>query len=520
MTSYPPQFDELYVVSDLHMGGERTEGRNFQMFDRGERLAAFVHLLAGREETADIALVLNGDIVDTLAERSVGGYVCLDARTALDTVKRICSDPSFAPVWGALAAFVQTPRRHLVFVVGNHDVELSLPIVEHWIGDCLSGGRTDARPRIHFSTHGAGFACQVGGARVFCTHGNEVDEWNWVDHRALGQLANAMNAGRGVPASEWTPNAGTRLVVDVMNIVKERYPFVDVLKPEVAAVAAILLVLDGETFRRINLTDALPVLHDKIRGGLVTKHLLSAEASSLSSAPSGALAEETARVLLGPGLLDAVRERRQPSEREMLLTAGVAVAEGRRATDSITDGGTTETLGGWDLFAGWVGLVRREEALRRALADWLKNDATFDVGEKDDLFVQMSQRVSNEVDFVVTGHTHLTRAIRLGAQRYYYNCGTWARLLRLPMQAVRDQSVFEQKVWPILNARSMSSLDDARVPGPDGDVPLLWDRTNAVRIAARDGVVTGDLLRVSDGPNSAVELQPEPDAEPFRVPIP
>ena len=37
--------------------------------------------------------------------------------------------------------------------------------------------------------------------------------------------------------SEWGPNAGTKMVKDVMNEVKRRYAWIDLLKPETQAAA-------------------------------------------------------------------------------------------------------------------------------------------------------------------------------------------------------------------------------------------------------------------------------------------
>src|SRR5262249_8290911 len=162
-------------ISDIHMGGERSAGRNFQIFNRGERLARFIRSLNVRRPQDEVALVLNGDIIDSLAEDSVPGYVALDVDTALFMMERIYADPSFAPVWDALAEFVRTAKRHLVIVVGNHDVELALTPVQASIERRLAGGDVQATSRIVFSTHGGGFGCTVGHKRVFCTHGNEVD---------------------------------------------------------------------------------------------------------------------------------------------------------------------------------------------------------------------------------------------------------------------------------------------------------------------------------------------------------
>jgi hypothetical protein len=57
-------FDELYAISDLHMGGRP----GFQIFRQGPRLAELINYLTLRESDLQIALCINGDTVDFLAE--------------------------------------------------------------------------------------------------------------------------------------------------------------------------------------------------------------------------------------------------------------------------------------------------------------------------------------------------------------------------------------------------------------------------------------------------------------------
>ena len=512
-----PTYGELYVVSDIHLGGQRDAKLNFQIFNRGDRLGGLFRYIAKRRVKDDVALVLNGDIIDSLAEDDVPGYVALDNGTVMRMMDRIYNDESFRPVWQGLEELIRTAKRHLVFVVGNHDIELTLPVVEESIRRRLAEGDSDAQSRIHFATHGSGFACRVGEARIFCTHGNEVDEWNWVDYNSLGQLANAINSGRRVDSAKWKPNAGTRLVVDVMNNVKRRYPFVDVLKPEVAAVASIMLALDKDAFKQIDFSDAFPVLRDRVRGGLVTNRLLSADAKDFSQVPIEAVAEEVTAQLLGPSFQEAVQPKQKfthsASEEELLLSVEHAVAKGVNPTTAIGDSSAPETLGVWDVVSSWVGLVPKVEGLRRALKDWLERDRTFDAtNADDDLYRAMQERVGHEVDFVVTGHTHKPRALPLNGGRHYYNCGTWIRTLRLTAEVLDDPEAFERIVWPALNSGRMDDLDNAEIPGPDGSmVSLVMDRTNAVRITAEGTSAKGDLLRVTDGAAKGtvvVELEP------------
>jgi UDP-2,3-diacylglucosamine pyrophosphatase LpxH len=511
MNDYPPAFDELYVVSDIHMGGKP----GFQIFNRGRRLAAFIDRVASERKEADVALVLNGDIVDSLAEPNITGYVALDGDSAVGMMARIAQEPAFAPVWDALAAFVKQDRRHLVLVVGNHDIELALPIVEEWIRRRLAEGNLAAQSRITFATHGGGFACRVGAARIFCTHGNEIDEWNLVDYSLLGQLANAINAGRGADPGKWQPNAGTRLVKDVMNFVKSDYPFVDLLKPETAAVASVLMAIDKSTFKKIDLSDAFPILRDKVKGALVVKNLLGAEAASFEGVDRHQLAETMAAEVLGPRLREAVLASRAEvggaDENALLLAAGRLVAKHQRASDLLVAVDTLETLGGWDLVAGWMGVVDKVEALRRALADWIAKDSTYDPSSPDDLtYTRIRERVADSVDVVITGHTHLARALPLGGRRWYFNCGTWIRLLRLTTEALAED-IFKSRVWPEITKRVITDLDASRIPGPGGaEVSLVFDRTNATHVWSQGSLVSAELLRVTgveDG--TTLRLAPE-----------
>src|SRR4051794_3053757 len=94
--------DELYSVSDLHLGG----APGGQIFNQGPRLAGLIDYLQKRPKGRQVALVLNGDICDFLAE---DGVAYLSPDRAVGMLERIIADPAFAPVWQALARFVKTP---------------------------------------------------------------------------------------------------------------------------------------------------------------------------------------------------------------------------------------------------------------------------------------------------------------------------------------------------------------------------------------------------------------------------
>ena len=149
----------------------------------------------------------------------------------------------------------------------------------------------------------------------------------------------------------------------------------------------------------------------------------------------------------------------------------------------------------------------------------MSGDKTYDPGNSADiLFNQMADRVNDSVDFTITGHTHLARALQFKRGGYYFNCGTWIRLLRLTSEVLDSKDSFETAVWPVLNARRMDALDTALIPGPGGVVPLVFDRANAVRISSSPTATTGTLLRVEGSTRSTVTFNTEPGTQPAVKP--
>lgn len=476
-----PQHDELHVVSDLHVGG----APGFQVMCHGARLAGYIRWVAAQRPEGRVALVLNGDIIDSLAE-DISGYVAV--HDAVPMLRRMFAYEAFRDIWSALAEFVKQPNRTLVVVIGNHDIELAFPPVQREILARLAGDDLEARARIEFSTMGAGYACHVGTARVFCTHGNEVDAWNFVRYEDLSRAARRLNASRALETSEWQPNAGTRMVKDVMNDVKRKYAWIDLLKPEEQAAVGVLLVLDPSQVTRIN--RLLPAVGTKLRtGGQVDQRLSAGDFAAVAPEAAATRVDQ----LLGPNLAAGVHSGGASGSAEgdaMLLEAERTYAE--RAREPLAPDGTLGTGGLiWDRLTGWIRGVGRDEALRRALKDWLEDDRTFDHDVRDDTFKAVTASVGREVDVIVTGHTHLERAIDMGSGRAYFNTGTWIRLLRITGPMLENTQSFAP-VYEVLMSGTMKAIDSASIGGQ----PFVLDRTSAVGLRATNDGVTGALVHV------------------------
>jgi UDP-2,3-diacylglucosamine pyrophosphatase LpxH len=492
-----PHYDELHVVSDLHMGGPP----GFQILREGKRLGGFIDWVGKQRPQGRVALVLNGDVIDSLAE-DIGGYVAVADAVAM--VERIFAYDTFKPVWDALAAFVAKPLRTLVIVIGNHDIELAFPPVQRAILARLAGDNLEARARIEFSTMGAGYPCLVGDASVFCTHGNEVDPWNYNRYEDLSRAARRLNAGRTLDPSEWQPNAGTKMVKDVMNQVKRKYAWIDLLKPEAQAAVGVLLVLDPAQVSKIN--RLIPIIGEKARGDQQVDQRLSADGFS-PSAPAAAAAPH-ADQLLGPNLTQGMKAG--PTVGVMGSDQLLLQVEKSYQTRGTGMNGGDDTLGTgqlvWDRLTGWITGMGKDEALRRALKDWLSGDKTFQVDAPDDTYKAVIENTGAAIDFIVTGHTHLERAISRGGGRYYFNTGTWIRLLRFDDTVLANAASF-QPVYKVLTDGTMKAIDEASFGGK----PFVMDQSSAVRIRADNTGTIGELVHVTgDGTQSM------PVGAPFR----
>lgn len=394
---YPQRYDEVFVISDLHFGGDARQS----MFRNATRLCRFVdHLRTNLRDTARIALVLNGDTFDFFIDPGAKYFDPSGAvRKLRAIVDRVHDDPdlSIASVWDALRAFVSTKNRELVFVLGNHDVELALPTVQSEIARDLCEDDA-ARGRLHFATDGLGFACDVHGANVLCVHGHEADDWNRVvPGELLEQLAAVRNGHHPPP---WIPNPGAQLVVDVLNDEAPQFPFLRVLLPP------------GNHFVEFMKHQHRGVLSTiwRSRGPLARRLAISLRRKS-AYLGDGHEAESTFvdddATQTTAALLESV---------EQMYQAGVrpetCVIDPHAMLHS-TDDSAAPAL--------------------EALAAYSDGDRDRALDGSDPTFEHLGQRLAPNVHFRIAGHTHFarTRAYKAGPA-YYFNSGTWVTTMHVP----------------------------------------------------------------------------------------
>ena len=485
-TSAARQFDELYAVSDLHLGGPP----GFQIFDAGPTFARVVDHVRTRANSARVvALLVNGDLVDFLAERPITHF---DPIGALDKLERIAADAAFAPVWQALTRFVDTDNCHLVINLGNHDLELALPWMRERLLDMLSQDSVKARGQITLAFDGAGFRCRVGGAEVLAVHGNEVDIWNVADYESIRRIGRDLT--QGVPVQPWIPNAGSRLVVEVMNDVKARFPFVDLLKPEIGAVIpAILAVAPDQRDKVDGISGTIGrLLVDKVRravgllGEEETAGAAALAAGQVSYVPPVARPVlDSGEVVPFIGVSDAVGLLDQAEKRFNENASPLSLIDADNRGDY---------LGGRGAFVRWIRGGEPSEVLREAL-ERLGKDRSFDYTQEDAQFQALDTQVGN-VDFLLAGHTHLERVIpRKRGRGTYFNSGTWVRLIQLADATLANAPAFAG-VFAAFKAGTMQALD--AMPG------LVLRRPAIVAIWTDQGRVSAELRHAGITPAEPV----------------
>jgi UDP-2,3-diacylglucosamine pyrophosphatase LpxH len=200
---------KIFIISDLHLGG-RPHPKNgtengiasplgSQICHAYAELTQFIDWVASQGSgDVPVELVINGDIVDFLMED--------DYQDELDTVPWL---PDEARVLEKLKLIIERTRETnqrgpfeamadllaqgqlLTFILGNHDVELSLPAVRRYLEEDVF--RSGSSGRFRFIYDGEAY---VRGD-LLIEHGNRYDPWNVIDHSALRQERSMLSRGLG-----------------------------------------------------------------------------------------------------------------------------------------------------------------------------------------------------------------------------------------------------------------------------------------------------------------------------------
>ena len=400
--------------------------------------------------------------MDFLAEEEFAPFTIQDA-VAGQKLERIMQRTD--EVWRSLQLFAASGSK-LVLLLGNHDVELSLPSPRRLLLECLGPGR------IEFIYDNQAF---VDGP-VIIEHGNRYDSWNVISHDALREVRSALSRGEAPPAFE-SP-AGSLMVVNIMNGIKARFPFVDLLKPEDAGLLPLLAVLDPPSMNEA--TKAI---------GLWRKQ------SQVEFDEDGTPVD----------LANIATVTRQDDEL-------IELAMKLYGEDQGNIGFTDEAKNLYDI---WqlahsrndkdVQLGKLYVALRaRAQSTW----QTLDVNREAEQYLNPARAAAQRgFKVVIFGHTHLAKRVPLnGGASVYLNSGTWADLMRVPEAVLRgDETAGKQQLEQFL-----SDLADNQLQNWRRQVPTF------VRIDFDSHGLVGADVYFFDG---ADQIEPVPDGRLTRLSV-
>lgn len=433
----------IIVISDLHMGGSppghpTAADLGTSICSSYKRLTSFIEWVASRGGDTPIELVLAGDVVDFLADDTLEDgrsysevWTTCESRAIkkLDRIVQRSRENSDKGPFDALHDLVKNGNR-LVILIGNHDVELSLPGVRRHLREYVApvGG-------ADFEYIFDGEAYTIGDLLI--EHGNRYDRFNQIDHSSLRHERSLIS--RGILTETMTVGTelfqappGTLLVIHLMNKLKTKYRFVDLLKPETEAVIPLLLFLEPSCKP---LLEAILKLYPAFRSlpsrGLkspvLTKRAGDTKSRVKPNASSTPTVDELLRKMLGPDSAEFIEQDYDDDSGNMSSSRSTKSAVGR-----VLDGLADFRFNMSTIMSAIPNT--RFHLLRRILLRAL-NENCFDSSVEAAQYHDAAEELSRHDRFstVVFGHTHLPKKVPLhGGRATYYNCGTWADIIRLP----------------------------------------------------------------------------------------
>jgi UDP-2,3-diacylglucosamine pyrophosphatase LpxH len=461
---------KIFIISDLHLGG-RPHPKNgiengaasplgSQICHAYAELTQFIDWVADQgADAAAVELVINGDIVDFLMEDDYQDdpdavpWLPDEARVLakLELIIKRTRETNQRGPFEAMADLLARGQL-LTFILGNHDVELSLPAVRRYLEEDVF--RIGSSGRFRFIYDGEAY---VRGD-LLIEHGNRYDPWNVIDHSALRQERSMLSRGLGKQMCErenghFLPPPGSVLVTKVINQVKKKYRFVDLLKPESHVVCAILLAI-------------MPKLNP------VVSAILSW--NKRKNKPSAGTSQPRHN-----GQLGATSE-----EGDLTLEMSLEHAFGNEATifeiNPVNSGSELSASDVWEdikLFSNNFSECITDKAslladsvadqklkpLHLALRKW-RNENSISTTWEDSDYCGAVINIGNVgiFNYVVFGHTHLPKHMKIPCKEReitYFNTGTWADTMYIPAEVFADSAINDGALQSFVDALKKNQLD-------------------------------------------------------------
>ena len=203
------------VVSDLHLGkGKNLESggiNSLEEFYYGEKLVEFIqYYSSGAYRDYEVELIINGDFLNFLQVDYKGHFLTVLTETiCLSILNSIIN--GHKNVFRALTAFAGKPGNSVTYVIGNHDQAMLWPACREALNVAIS---TKIRYKniVYF----------FDGVHI--EHGHMHEAANRLDPRRFFLKKNLAEPILNLPF-------GSLFFVEMVLKIKEKYPFVDKIRP-------------------------------------------------------------------------------------------------------------------------------------------------------------------------------------------------------------------------------------------------------------------------------------------------
>jgi len=209
------------VVSDLHLGtgverGKRNAYEDFYEDDRFTELLDHYDRVAGEQN--EVELILNGDIFDLLKVKWNGHWPTEITEEIATEKLRLCLE-GHPRVVLALRSFLSRPNRRLVYLPGNHDLDMLFEAPQALFCRYVAPG--DRAQRVKFITNSDTYYLPEG---IQIRHGHQLERI----HRI--QYSKPFRVGRDGTRVLDIPY-GSLWILEIMNPLKEARASIDRILP-------------------------------------------------------------------------------------------------------------------------------------------------------------------------------------------------------------------------------------------------------------------------------------------------
>jgi UDP-2,3-diacylglucosamine pyrophosphatase LpxH len=170
------------VVSDLHLGTGSARGRfnPLEDFHEDDRFAELLdHYTSGSYRDHEVELVLAGDVFDLL-KVPLDGTVPAEVTEEMAARKVLLCLEGHPVLCDAIVRFLERSANRIVYIPGNHDIEMLLPLVqETFLERCAPG---DLAERVTFLTRSDTYYLPEG---IQIRHGHQLEAVNHFDYDNL-----------------------------------------------------------------------------------------------------------------------------------------------------------------------------------------------------------------------------------------------------------------------------------------------------------------------------------------------